>query len=118
MGIGPLYVCLSQVLTGKSPFHGMLPLAVTYFVLRGKRPAKPVNASAIGFSDSLWGFTQRCWGKNIESRPEVRELVTHLGEVAAGWNGLMPPCSQGAASGPEEISGLKKLSESGIFILP
>jgi len=62
-----------------------------YHVLRGDRPAKPENAPAIGFSDLLWGFTENCWGSKIESRPKVGEVVTHLGEAATKWEGLMPP---------------------------
>ena len=65
-----------------------------YHVLRGKRPDKPGNAPAIGFSDSLWDFTQRCWDGRIGSRPEAGEVVTHLGEAAIEWDGLMPPYVQ------------------------
>ena len=94
--------------------------ALGYFVLRGERPTKPENASAIGFSDSLWDFTQRCWDGKIELRPTAGVVVAHLGEAVAGWDGLMPPCSQmeDAASGPEETSGSKKYSELEISILP
>jgi len=89
-------------------------------VLRGERPTKPVNAEAIGFSNSLWDFTQRCWDGKMESRPKVKELVLHLGEAAAGWHGLMPPRFpiEDVASVPEEMSDPKGLSKFGIFILP
>jgi len=70
------------------------------------RPAKPENASAIGLSDSLWDLTQRCWDGEVELRPKVGEVMAHLGEAAAGWDGLMPPFGQveSVASYPDETS--------------
>jgi len=87
--------------------------ALGHYVLRGKRPTKPENSSAIGLSDSLWVFTQRCWDGKMELRPKAGEVVAHLGEAAAGWNGLMPPSSQvnGVISSSEETSDSKNLGE-------
>jgi len=90
-GISHFDIYLLQVLTGGIPFANMATLALVYYVPLGERPAKPENASAIGFSDSLWDFTERCWSGDIEARPKVGEVVTHLGEAAAKWDGLMPP---------------------------
>jgi len=91
-----------------------------YHVVRGKRPDKPNNAPAIGFSDSLWGFTQRCWDGKIDLRPEAGEVVMHLGEAAAKWDGLMPPCVQAenAASCSEEETSDSEFGESEILALP
>jgi len=89
-----------QVLTGEMPFRGIRQSALAYHVLCGKRPTEPENASAIGLSDSLWAFIQRCWDGSIESRPKVGEVVVHLKDAADSWNGLMPPRSL-VASGPE-----------------
>ena len=83
-----------QVLTGELPFRGILDSALAYYVLRGKRPDKPGNASAIGFSDSLWNFTERCWDGKMESRPAAGDVVSHLVEAAANWKWPMPPCVQ------------------------
>ena len=109
-----------QVLTGEMPFRGIRQSALAYHVLRGARPTKPENALTIGFSDSLWGFTQRCWDGAIESRPKVGEVVTHLEEATAGWDGLMPPHSlvEDVASGPEEMSDPKKHSEFQVLCSP
>ena len=85
---------LIQVLTGQMPFRGVRITEVGFSVFKGLRPSKPANASAIGFSDSLWSFTQRCWDGNMKSRPNVTEVVTHLALEAASWQELMPPCSQ------------------------
>ena len=62
-------------------------------MVQGLRPAKPENASSIGFSNSLWSFVQRCWDGDLKLRPKVAEVVMHLGREAADWNGLMPPYS-------------------------
>jgi serine/threonine protein kinase len=83
-----------QVLTGKNPFHGVRAMEVVSFVITKHRPDKPANASAIGFSDSLWTFTQLCWADDMHSRPVVTEVVTRLGEEAANWRELMPPSGQ------------------------
>jgi hypothetical protein len=85
---------LVQVLTGELPFRGVRATELGYSVVMGKRPDKPANASAIGFSDSLWGFAQRCWDGDRKLRPKVAEVVTHLERAAASWDGLMRPCIQ------------------------
>ena len=87
-----VHVYFPQVLTGKTPFRNIPGPAITYHVYRGRRPFKPENASAIGFSDSVWGLTQQCWDGEKGSRPKVGEVVTLLGEAAAKWDVLMPPC--------------------------
>jgi len=113
-----------QVLTGETPFRGIRQSALAYHVLRGKRPDKPQNAATIGLSDSLWNFAQRCWDGKMESRPEVGEVVAHLGEAAGNWNGLMPPHVQvvaqdeSAASGSKGTLGSKEHSEFEILIFP
>ena len=109
-----------QVLTGEMPFRGIRQSALAHHVLRGTRPTKPENAPAIGFSDSLWVFTETCWDSTIELRPKVGEVVMRLGEAAARWDEMMPPRSQAwsVASGPEEVLYSKKHSESQILILP
>src|SRR5258708_7088197 len=74
-GTSRFYIHFLQVLTGEIPFRGVPQPALVYSVVHdGKRPDKPENASVLGFSDSLWNFTQRCWGK-MGLRPDIREVV-------------------------------------------
>ena len=91
-------------------------------MLRGKRPDKPTNASDMGFSDSLWCFTERCWSGRVELRPSVGEVVTHLSEAAAAWGRLMPPCSQAVGDAgldsEDPLSDSDEPSEFDILILP
>ena len=101
-GIGHFYAYFLQVLTGNAPFSGVQDSAVGYHALRGKRPARPEDASAIGLSDSIWNFIERCWHGNIGSRPEVAELVTHLENAALNWDRLMPPCIENVTAKSEE----------------
>ena len=75
-------------------------------VVEGLRPKEPENASAIGFSNSLWDFVQRCWSGNMELRPQVVDLVVHLGRAAREWNRPMPPHIEveGITSIPRDLS--------------
>lgn len=121
MGIGRSYTRFFQVLTGETPFRDIQQSALAFHVLRGKRPDKPENATAIGFSDSLWRFTQRCWHRDVKSRPVVGEVVSHLKEAAANWDGLMPPHVQeneDVASSSRGMSASNKPSGFEILILP
>jgi hypothetical protein len=90
-------------------------------VVSGLRPTKPGNAAAIGFSDSLWDFVQRCWHGDMGLRPGVAELVTHLGQAAVDWNGLMPPHVQAETVAPVSLEPMSDSFEHGefkILILP
>ena len=110
---------LLQVLTGGVPFLGVPPPALVYSVVHdGKRPGKPENAPALGFSDSLWSFTQRCWDGEMGLRPDVEEVVKHLGEAAVSWDGSMPPCAKAedVVSGSEGMSDSTKFGEFEILI--
>ncbi|KAF9643193.1 kinase-like protein [Thelephora ganbajun] len=97
-----------QVLTGEIPFRRIPLTKLGYLVVGGLRPDKPENAAAIGFSDSLWGFVERCWRENRDLRPGVSEVVTHLEAAAMNWDGLMPPCAPAdniVSNLKEEMSG-------------
>ena len=85
-------------------------------MLNGKRPGKPEDASAIGFSDCLWDFTERCWNGAIALRPKAGEVVAQLGDAVAKWDGLMPPCDSDesdASDSEEEMSGSDEFGEMG-----
>ena len=114
------FAYIVQVLTGEIPFRGLRPMELGYKVVQGLRPAKPDNASAIGFSDSLWGFVQRCWNGDAKFRPKVGEVVTQFGREAANWRGLMPPCTRAeiVASNSEELSDTIEHCKFDLSILP
>jgi len=91
--VSAVFTYFAQVLTGESPFRGVRFTELGWSVVQGLRPAKPENASSIGFSDLLWSFVQRCWDGDSKLRPKVAEVVTDLKREAAGWVGLMSPCA-------------------------
>lgn len=73
------------------PFRDLRLVELGYAVVKGRRPEKPENAAAVGFSDSLWDFVQLCWHGDRTRRPKVARLVARLGEAAASWNELTFP---------------------------
>jgi len=88
------FTYIIQVLTGRFPFPGLGMAEIVMNAVQGVRPTKPENASAIGLSDPLWSFVQRCWDQETELRPKVAEVVSQLERAAASWGGVMPPCVQ------------------------
>ena len=88
------FIYIVQVLTGVLPFPDLRLGKITSSVVQGMRQPKPENASAIGFSDSLWSFIQHCWDGEMELRPKVAEVASQLGRAGTDWNGVMPPCTQ------------------------
>ena len=118
-GIGSFFYFV-QVLTGETPLRNVPQTELAWAVVQGQRPEKPGNASAIGFSDWLWSFVQRCWDGDMKLRPRVAEVVTHLGEAAANWKGLMPPCVQAEniPSSPEPAPDSMEHGEFEILVAP
>jgi len=89
-----LFTYIVKVLTGGLLFPGFMLAELALNVVQGLRPTKPKHVSAIGFSDLLWSFVERCWDGKMELRPTVAEVVLELERVAADWDGVMPPCVQ------------------------
>ncbi|KDQ65064.1 hypothetical protein JAAARDRAFT_52980 [Jaapia argillacea MUCL 33604] len=73
-------VCI-EVYTLQIPFPN-LPLlheSVIYDVLKGVRPARPLeDPSKPLMSDSLWSLVQWCWAQDPEDRPSAKTLVQAL----------------------------------------
>ena len=110
----------TQVLTGEIPWRGLRIAELAFKVVEGVRPAKPENASKIGFSDLLWDFVGRCWDGIMELRPKIGEVVAELERAAADWNRVMPPCVQAenvASVSKEPMSGSMEHCEFAIPIL-
>ena len=90
-------------------------------MVQGLRPGKPANAPAIGLSESLWNFVQRCWDQDRYSRPRVADVVMHLAGATTNWHGLMPPCSAVENVTPaseEAMSNSMQHSKPKIYIPP
>jgi serine/threonine protein kinase len=106
-----------QVLASEIPFRGLNQMELGYSVVGGKRPEKPVNASALGFSDSLWDFAQRCWDGDMKLRPKVWEVATCLENTAANWSGLMAPGVQAEYVVEDPMSDSMQHCELKVLIL-
>jgi len=88
----PPFAYTFQVLTGELPFPRLGAAEIAMKKIQGIHPIKPENASAIGFSDPLWSFVQRCWNDEMGLRPKVAEVVSQLEIATTSWVGVMPPC--------------------------
>ena len=110
-GTGRFHSHFFQVIVGKNPFDN-----------GEDSRSKPKNASAIGFSDRLWSFTQDCWRDKAESRPVAEEVVICLGEEASSYHWSMPAgfieIDDDTFPIPERSSGAGKLREFWISMFP
>jgi serine/threonine protein kinase len=70
---------ISQILTGKVPFHE-LPndMTVMFSVAEGKRPSQPLSCSGTTALESLWELLQSCWEGKAEMRPAAPQIVQRL----------------------------------------
>ena len=82
-----------QVLSGLLPFHHLRFPIVVCAILKGERPSKPLNASPLGFTDTLWGLLQLCWSKSTLARPTARQLYGYLFSASLAWVPLPTVCS-------------------------
>ena len=87
---------LSQVLSGKRPFHGVGRHMISLRVFGGERPGRP---SLVPIQDQVWVMLQACWSEEPTQRPTVGGVITvcmaHASQdVIVAW----PPrsCSSGS----------------------
>lgn len=73
-----------------TPFYPLRDAEISYKVLHGERPAKPINASDSGISDGLWQLLARCWDKDDTRRPEINEIFQHLHQEPEKWLNFPP----------------------------
>lgn len=65
-------------MTGKLPFHHVIPGAISRRVVAGRRPAKPTPddpaVQQFGLTEAIWAFIEGCWKKNPQERPTALEI--------------------------------------------
>jgi serine/threonine protein kinase len=113
----PLFWSLSlthlQVLSGLPPFDHLRPLATMRAILRGERPDKPLNASDLGFTDTLWELLQSCWSQPASARPTARRVYDCLRSESDDWTAPLaaPPATGGGVVDAGALSlGLSVIS--------
>ncbi|KAF9651394.1 kinase-like protein [Thelephora ganbajun] len=84
-----LGMVIYEVLTGLRPFHHIFACTPVPAVLRGERPMKPLDAEALGFTDTLWELVQLCWIESSSARPTVQQLLGYLSSASRTW--IPPP---------------------------
>jgi len=92
-----------EVLTGRCPFHHLVPYAAVVAVQRGERPRKPVNAKSLGFSDRLWRLVVQCWDESPSVRPTAKDLLRCLQDISPTW---VPPLQYPIPEDSDEGTGL------------
>ena len=75
-----------QVLCGAIPFYNLRwPHHVMKEIMNGGRPAKPENATSVGFTGVLWKIVERCWLADTDARPTLEAVLSCLREAASSW---------------------------------
>lgn len=109
-----------EVLVGHTPLSGggRGMAETTILIEEGKRPSKPRKADDIGFGEGTWELVQRCWHKDQDKRPTVKDIRQHFEHVAGTsavvllrqWRGL--PSRNLKASDHQRIANLVNVKES------
>ena len=77
---------LRQVLCGAIPFYDLWDQRyVMIGIISGRRPAKPENATSLGFTGGLWEIVERCWLADPDTRPTLEAVLSCLREAALSW---------------------------------
>ena len=85
------------------PFHSLQGPEIAFMVIKGDRPAMPVNASDIGISNALWKLLIECWNPNYTKRPEIERVLQQLSqEPALGL--IFPPSNVRQVPSCESVS--------------
>ena len=56
-------------------------------VMNGGRPRKPESAGSLGFTDELWSIVEQCWSADVDTRPDVKDVISYLTHAARSWEG-------------------------------
>ena len=71
-------MAMLELLTEKRPYPDVRrDAAVIHRIMSGEEPARPQGAD-IWLSDGLWVLMQRCWQRDILSRPSMAEVTLFL----------------------------------------
>ena len=55
-------------------------------IMKGDRPQKLQGAEDLGFTEGLWGITERCWLVKASEQPDAKDILFQLNHAAWSWN--------------------------------
>ena len=74
-----------QIFSGLIPFHNMHEHAVSFQVIRGRRPPRPsicepwnMACEDLGLDDETWAVIDKCWNQEPEKRPVAKVVCAFL----------------------------------------
>lgn len=72
-----------ELITGKHPFpEHKTDAAVIRALMRNTQPKRPTEPGVQRWlTDALWALMQRCWSRDIGSRPTMKDVVMELGKM-------------------------------------
>jgi len=89
-------------------------MTVACAVLNGERPGKPLNASSLGFTDTLWELLESCWSESASARPTALQLLGYLRPAALAWvpppAGLYPTTEEAVSTLSSDTFGVSGVS--------
>lgn len=69
----------NQVLCGMVPYWEITSEPVVIdAIINGKWPQKPEEVESLGFTIELWAMVEQCWSVNVNTRPDVKTMLSHI----------------------------------------
>jgi len=68
-----------EVFTRKMPFPNVRSEGnVICRILSGERPQRPMEATSLGLSDTVWSIMEQCWRADPPARPSMTDVIAQL----------------------------------------
>ena len=81
-----LGMVIYETISGNTPFHEALDMAVFLCVVEGERPRREA-----GFTDDLWKMTEQCWAPQPDDRPSIKDVRNCLETNSNSTSPTGPP---------------------------
>ncbi|KAH9930840.1 kinase-like domain-containing protein [Fomitopsis serialis] len=68
-----------EVFTRKIPFPNVRSDgSVIRRIINGERPQRPMEATSLGLSDTVWSIMEQCWRADPSARPSMTDVIAQL----------------------------------------
>ncbi|KAF7333010.1 Protein kinase domain-containing protein [Mycena venus] len=106
------FACVSyEILSGKVPLYEVRDASVTFKVVEGLRPTKPVPWRDDEAYNGIWKIMQECWKEEFNARPTAAKIVQRLVDPPIGAK----PTKPGMDWDDTFISRLRSFSQGGLL---